>query len=271
MRIAQYQILTRILSKVEMPEYIYAFEKKRSVPMMAAKHVDKDVVISVDLKDYFPSIKQERIVEIFGLLGFGEMAARTLSELCTYKAFVPQGALTSPKLSNIVTGMTFGPILKEYCDSIGVTLTIYADDITVSLNEATPELVAEIQDKIQSTVNSFGFRVNFDKQKVMYRSVRQYVCGVVVNKKTNPIKAERLRLRATVYNVKRNGMTSEAEKSGRTPAAFYSYMIGRLNWFYQLNPQGASPLIEEFKMYCELYRNLDDFCKLGSPDPISVE
>jgi RNA-directed DNA polymerase len=256
MRVAQFQILKNILEKVEVPEYIHAFEKKKTIPGMAAQHVQKNVVISVDLKDFFGSIKQYMIEEIFRLMGFGEKPARTLSELCTYKTFVPQGALTSPKLSNIVSGMTFGPPLKEYCDSIKAVLTIYADDITVSLDEATPELIAQIQDRILELVNLFGFKVNFEKQKVMYSSMRQYVCGVVVNEKVNLMKKERLKLRAIVHNVKKNGMEVEAAKSELTPAAFYSKILGKLNWFNQLNPMGAAPLIEEFKMYSELYKNL---------------
>src|SRR6201998_2429991 len=200
MRVAQYQILKNILEKVEIPEYIHAFEKKKTIPGMAAQHVPKGGVISVDLKDFFGSIKQYMVEEIFQIMGFGEKSARTLSELCTYKTFVPQGALTSPKLSNIVSAMTFGPPLKEYCDSISAALTIYADDVTVSLGDARAELITQIQDRILETVNLFGFKVNFEKQKVMYSSSRQYVCGVVVNEKVNLMKKERLKLMAIVHN-----------------------------------------------------------------------
>ncbi len=134
MRVVQYKILKGILEKVDIPNYIYAFEKGKNIPEMAEIHVGKKVVISVDLKDFFTSIKQYHLLQMFQHLGFGVNPATTLSELCTYKAFVPQGALTSPKLSNLFTSLTFGPLLKEYCDRKGYILSIYADDITISRN-----------------------------------------------------------------------------------------------------------------------------------------
>lgn len=234
MRVAQYKILTQILEKLNIPSYVYAFEKEKSIPVMAQMHVNKKVVLSVDIKDFFHSIKQAKVQEILTVLGMGEGPARTISEICTYKAFVPQGALTSPKMANIVTAMTFGPELKEYCDAHGLTLTIYADDVTIS--STNPALnVGEVLSFVSSTIRAAGFRVNHEKTKVMWETSRQYVCGVVVNSKTNMIRKERLKLRAMVHNITKNGVESEAVKSGVEPGHFASHVLGRLNWLKQLN------------------------------------
>lgn len=252
MRAAQFRILSRILNYIEVPEYVFAFEKNKSIPVMANRHVGKRIVISLDIKDFFHSIKQDRLFMYFQSLGIGALPARTLSELCTFKAFVPQGAITSPKLSNIITARTFGPTVKAYCDGKGLTLTIYADDITMSTDN--PDLnYGEVISSITSIVNAAGFRINHRKTKVMKRHHRQYVCGVVVNEKTNLIKRERLRLRAIVHNVKVNGPENEALKNQTTVKDFVDVLRGKINWFNQLNTNKAkklsAELIEALKLH----------------------
>lgn len=260
MRTAQYLILRKILEKASIPDYICSFEKGRSIPEMASRHVGQDVVISVDLEDFFTSIKQSHLMDVFENLGFKDKAARTLSELCTYKTFVPQGALTSPKISNLISAMTFGPILEQYCSKKNeekkTVLTIYADDITISLSDANRQDVSEVIRTVTQAVRRFGFYLNEDKTKVMWQSKRQYVCGAVVNRKLTLPKAERLKLRGIVHSVKMNGIEAEAEKSQKTPSEFQSWLVGKLNWYRQLDPTRAEPLIGDLKMYRELYENL---------------
>jgi RNA-directed DNA polymerase len=253
MRSVQFRILKEVLEKYEVPDYVHAFERGKNIPDMAAEHVAKGLVISIDLQDFFPSIKQNHLFQIFKHIGFGDAAARTLSELCTFQAFVPQGALTSPKLSNIVTSLTFGPILKEYCDQHGYTLTIYADDVTISMDEdlikqKRMDSVKEIVQYVSDAVSLFGFKVNKKKTKLMRPSQRQYVCGVVVNRKCNLQKTERRTLRAMVHNVKCNGLNTEAAKSGFSPDSFKSRLMGRLNWFGQLNPEAGARLMSTLRL-----------------------
>lgn len=246
MRVAQYKILTKILNDIEVPDYIYAFEIGKNIPNMAQRHVNKKVVISLDIKDFFPSIKQETIKNYLVGIGFGEPAALTVAELCTYKFFVPQGALTSPKVSNIIAAYTFGPEVKNYCDQHGWTVTIYADDITISSDEYIDDASTVITN-IQAMVNKYGFRINHRKTKIMTHKVRQWVCGVVTNVKTNLLRKDRLTLRAIVHNIGKNGIEAEAAKNNLTPDEFTNKLQGKINWFRQLNPQLGGTLFEKFK------------------------
>lgn len=246
MRLAQYKILTKILNLITVPDYIYAFEIGKNIPEMAQKHTNKKVVVSLDLKDFFPSIRQSVIKDYFISQGYGEAPALTLAELCTYKYFVPQGALTSPKLSNIITATTFGPSVKEYCDQHDWTVTIYADDITIS-SDSYIENVGNVITEIQNIVNLHGFRINHRKTKVMSDKTRQWVCGVVTNVKTNLLRRDRLRLRAIVHNIGKNGIELEAAKNHVEPGKFINVIQGKINWFRQLNSQLGEPLFEKFK------------------------
>lgn len=247
MRLVQYRILTKILDKIQVPEYIHAFEKNKSIPAMANMHVRKRLVISLDIKDFFHSIKQHSLFALFTDVGFEEGPARTLSEVCTYKAYVPQGALTSPKISNIIAARTFGPLIKEYCDRNGITLSIYADDVTMSMNE-TSISISEIISTVSEFIVRFGFRINNRKTKVMRSYQRQWVCGVVVNDKTNLLRNERLELRAIVHNISKNGLEAEAQKNNITGPEFRNIIQGRLNWYKQLNRELAEKLIVKFKL-----------------------
>lgn len=253
MRSVQYLILNKLLNDVPVPEYIHAFERGRSIPVMAAQHTSKGVIISIDLKDFFTSIKQRHLQAMFEHMGVGVVPARTLSEICTYDSFVPQGALTSPKVSNLISSLTFGPVLKEFCDSRGLTMSIYADDIVISVDTdivsergygATRELI----DVVTGCVESFGFKVNRKKTKVMRPFQRQYVCGVVVNQTTNLQQKERRRLRAIVHNCEVNGLAAEAAKNDLSSTAFASQITGKLGWFGQLNPEAAGALQTRFKV-----------------------
>lgn len=255
MRKIQWRILQGILQDFPIPEYIYGFETGKSIPVMSRIHVDKDFVISLDIKNFFPSITERLVNQIFRKAGMGEAPAKLLSELCTYKFFVPQGALTSPKISNIVAASTFGPEIHEMCMRLGLTLSIYADDITISGNNQPTEAgdpaqtynFGEIISDVTTAVRKYGFNINREKTKVMRPFQRQWVCGAVVNSQVNLVNFERLKLRAIVHNCETNGVEVEAQKSGLDTLTFVRKYAGKLNWFYQLNPEKARPLCQRFK------------------------
>ena len=248
MRTVQYRLLTKLFNKLVLPGYVYAFEKNRNIPTMAALHVGKHCVISLDIKDFFTSIKQTRIYETMRRLGFGQPPARTISELCTYKSFVPQGALTSPKISNLVTSVTFGPEVNAYCILNNLTLTIYADDVTVSSSNTEIDAGVVIRE-LSSIIQSHGFRINRKKTKVMFHGSRQYVCGAVVNAKVNLMVKERKKIRAIIHNITQNGIEAEAAKTGIEPSKFLNFIRGRVNWFRQLNPVMGEMYFNKLKNY----------------------
>lgn len=270
MRSVQFRLLTKLLDFAVIPDYIYAFEKNKSIPEMAAKHVEKKLVISIDLKDFFHSITQKNVFDTMVKMGIGEPAARTISEIATFTYFVPQGALTSPKMANIITSHTFGPMIKEYCDSKNLDLTIYADDVTISTNDddISP---AEVIQEVSNFIRAVGFRVNRDKTKIMRSSRRQYVCGVVVNKKTNLMKKERNRLRAIVHNIVTNGVEAEAAKNGIDSASFLNHIKGKVNWFRQLNSDKGQALFDKLaehenmvKAESEIQKEAEDSSKVNA-------
>jgi RNA-directed DNA polymerase len=244
---------------VPVPEYIHGFEKNKSIPKMAAAHVGKKTVISLDIKDFFPSIKQYMVKELFIKIGFDLIPAVVLSEICTYKSYVPQGSLTAPKISNLIAAGTFGPEVKKFCEENDITLTIYADDLTMSFtkdfesNEIRNAFSSRVISTISEIVKKYGFFINRQKTKIMGRNTRQWVCGAVVNDKVNMRKTERQMLRAVVHNVIKNSVEVEAGKAGLTGEAFLRRYAGRINWMCQLNMDAGVQLKAQFRKKAQEY------------------
>ena len=237
LREAQRPLLTNVLSRIELPDYLWAFELGRSIPTMARLHIGKRVIYSWDIKSYFDNITQKMVEESLPQ-EWDSKVRRLVSELSTYRFYLPQGALTSPKISNIITSRTFGGPLQTYFEGHGGTMTIYADDITVSFDEMkSAEFFLESDQIVREVLGNFSLRINERKTKLMKYSTRQYVCGVVVNEKTSIPREKKLLFRAIINNVSRNGFDHEAVKMGLTTTEFISHMNGNLNWFKQLNPE----------------------------------
>lgn len=131
---AQKIVLLKVLNEVVLPDYLWAFEPNRTLADLARVHSGKECVVSLDLKDYFGSIKPYLVKGALINYGVTGRAAEIVTELTTYKHFVPQGACTSPKISNMVTATTFGESLNDICKACNVTMSVYADDITLSFN-----------------------------------------------------------------------------------------------------------------------------------------
>lgn len=255
-RTVQFRILTRILNQAQVPEYIHGFETGKSIPKMAETHVGKQIVISLDIQDFFPSIKQFMVEAMFNKLGIASDASKLLSELCTYKSFVPQGSITAPKISNLIAAGTFGRGVKAMCDRLGLGLTIYADDITISYNDssvdrwAIRERARSIITEVTDIVRKYGFHINTQKTKIMHRYQRQWVCGAVVNDKINMTRNERYNLKSLVYNSRINGIEIEASKAKMEVDAFIRRYAGRINWMCQLNPDSGNILKARFRKAC---------------------
>lgn len=224
---------------------------------MAAIHVGQGTVISLDIKDFFPSIKQWMVQEALVSMGMGETPAVLLSELCTFKSYVPQGALTSPKVSNLITAGTFGPEVAEFCTEKGYQLSIYADDVTISFTSVELDggraQSSEAIRFVTETLSKYRFKVNRAKTKIMLRHRRQWVCGAVVNDRVNLRRTERARLKAIVHNCEQRGIEHEAQVSGKEPLSFIRVYAGRLNWFTQLNPDAGRKLLARFKACASTY------------------
>ncbi|HRO04093.1 MAG TPA: reverse transcriptase domain-containing protein, partial [Terricaulis sp.] len=116
----------------------HGFIKERSILTNAAEHVGQRQVLNVDLEDFFPSVNFGRVRGIFMAPPFklGPAAAALFAQLCTHRNGLPQGAPTSPPLSNFAA-VQLDRALSRLARENGVRYSRYADDITFSGNQVT--------------------------------------------------------------------------------------------------------------------------------------
>ncbi|MBK0110787.1 MULTISPECIES: reverse transcriptase family protein [unclassified Delftia] len=259
---AQYWVLDNILAKVPAHDAAHGFLAGRSIVSNAAPHAGHDVVINLDVKDFFPSIAFGRIKGVFRHLGYGEAMATLLALLCSEnraqawqvdgeKLFVggkarervlPQGAPTSPMLTNLLCRRLDRRLLG-LARQLGFVYTRYADDLTFSASgEAARDNVGRLLGRVRWILRDEGFTPHPDKERVMRKGRRQEVTGLVVNADKPGVSREtRRRLRAALHRATQASAGKPAHWQGQ--AAQPSQLLGLAQFVYQVDPVQGGPLL----------------------------
>lgn len=179
---------------------VHGFVAKRSILTNARQHLKQHPhhLLNLDLEDFFPSLTFFRVRGVFRKNPFNleHQVATVLAQLCTYRNSLPQGAPTSPAISNLIC-RSLDRDLIEFAKRHRSTYTRYADDLTFSFSVRDAsrlppnictfdsglvslghELQAIIQDK-------HHFRINSQKTRISTRHSRMEVTGVKINEFPN--------------------------------------------------------------------------------------
>jgi RNA-directed DNA polymerase len=269
---AQRVVLREIVDGIPAHPAAHGFVGGRSARSHAAAHAGRELVMRLDLEDFFASVEARRVYGIFRGAGYAEGVAHALTALCTNvlplaewtalprpadarlipaywrlgrrlaTPHLPQGAPTSPALANLAA-FSLDRRLAALAESLGVSYTRYADDLALS----GPAWLAERSGGLLATVAGIareeGFLLNEAKTRVMTSAGRQHLCGIVVNRHPNVSRREYDRLKAILHNAARRGPQHE-NRTGH--AEFRSHLMGRIAWVEQLNPVRGRKLRERF-------------------------
>lgn len=235
---AQSRIRTEILEQVTPHSRAMAYRKGVSIRDHAALHTNSSAILRFDIRDFFPSIGLDRVNQLFASFGYTEDMCEILSRLCTaYMAqerlladgrvyylhkgpkVLPQGASTSPTISNLVC-RTLDKRLSAFSAKRNMTYTRYADDIYLSSKSWIADYNSIIRTVIR-IVGSEGFTINKKKTKIMKGNRRQYVTGIVANKKTNLEKEKLRRFRSFLHYVDMSGLQEYVTDRDK---GFFSYL-----------------------------------------------
>lgn len=245
---AQDWILKNILEPVTnnfVSPFAKAFVKDVGLRDNARFHRGMKVVIALDLHNFFGSVHTWSVYNIFKKLGYTNAVAMMLSKLCVLKGSLPQGAPTSPMLSNM---MFYDLDMKifHYCRIRKIRYTRYADDMTFSGDAIdAKKLIAYIR----MVVGTRKLKLNEDKTKVMSQGNAQRVTGVIVNKKMQVPKTYRDKVRQEVYYSIKFGIADHMRHI-QLPAwiqsveVYKNHLLGKVNFILQINPKD-----EEFIRY----------------------
>jgi RNA-directed DNA polymerase len=262
----QRQILTAILDRIPAHEAVHGFVKGRSIKTFAAPHAGKQVVMRMDLRDFFPSFRAARVAAYFRTVGYPERVAERLAGICTTAAaaetwpnaevpvdsetrqmyrrpHLPQGAPTSPALAN---GMAYqlDCRLSGLARAAGATYTRYADDLAFSGGVEFARGVERFAVHAMAVVMDEGFEVHARKTRAMRQGVRQHLAGLVVNEKPNIRRREFDDLKALLTNCVRHGPVGQ-NREGH--AVFREHLRGRVGFVESVNVVRGKKLREIFE------------------------
>jgi RNA-directed DNA polymerase len=251
---AQAWVRDNILDKLPFEAPAHGFVASRSIVTNARHHVNKSVVINLDMKDFFPSITFRRVKGLFEQFGYSEQVAVVLALLCTEpprvpaeldgkvyfvalgERVLPQGASTSPALTNLLC-RKLDRRLAGLAKKHQFVYTRYADDLTFSGHRLPA--VGRLLRSVRSILQAEGLAEHPNKTRVMRASNRQEVTGVTVNERPTIGRKEIRVLRAILHQAAKHGLASQ-NREGRHN--FAEYLRGRVAFVCMVDPQRGEPL-----------------------------
>ncbi|WP_292508752.1 reverse transcriptase domain-containing protein [Methylobacterium sp.] len=222
---------------------VHGFVLQRSVKTNALSHLRRSFVLNLDLQDFFPTITENRIVGMLEALGIGSSVAAAIGYLCCINGHLPQGAPTSPLLSNMIC-FRLDRELLNFAKVTRCIYTRYADDITFSshrpmtaLFEGPLPLAGHFAPNllVPSLVALFagnGFTINPSKAHYADRHSRRMVTGLKVNELLNVDRRYIRNIRAALHSVETLGTVgaqAKYEASGGS-ASLASHLLGKIAW-----------------------------------------
>lgn len=256
LREAQRRILRLLVSRISAHPAATGFLPGSSTADFAWPHSGKPTVLRADLRHCFESITASRVAHVFRQAGYPGPVARTLAELCTtatpadqltgvpasHAAYLrarhlPQGAPTSPHLSNLVMRQ-LDRRLRGYAEANGLRYTRYGDDIALSGHHMNSGRALWVALRV---IESEGFAVHSGKVRVMRAHQRQTLAGLVVNDRPRVSRADYDNLRALLHNARRDGIESQ-NHAGHPD--FHAHVLGLIAWVGASDPARRARLLE---------------------------
>lgn len=214
----------------------------RNILSNAKIHSGTKWLINIDLSNFFDTIKYDSVWGYFKSLGYEDEVVTLLSKICTYKHQLPQGAPTSPILSNLIA-RPMDDDLVSLANKYNCNYSRYADDITFSgISIRLQPTIREIYEIIYK----HHFYPNKKKTKISYPGDRQMVTGLTVSNGIHVPKKYRKDVWKELYCCKKFGV--ENQKEFRHPAqGMYKYwLLGRIMYVRSIEPDCGNKMLEEF-------------------------
>jgi len=225
------------------PDCVKGFVRGRSAVDNAKAHVDQRVILHADIKDFFDSITTEQVLGAFIRLGCKKDIATLLTKICTFNGRLPQGASTSPVVSNLVcSGLDSD--LTAFASRQGARYTRYADDLTFSTSgTSNAKEFRGIVDAVRGIVELHGFKLREDKTRTQRRGKSQYVTGLCVAAPSEPRAPPQVkrRLRLELYYVKKFGIQNHLSRLSPewTELRLRAYFRGWIDYLYSVPAERA--------------------------------
>lgn len=248
---------------------VFGFCKQGGIVKNAKEHINAKIILNLDLKDFFQTITFPRVYGFFKSRPFAlpHKSATVLARLCcSNEGYLPQGAPTSPIISNYICrgldAQLHSLAIRFHCK-----YTRYADDITFSTKKIPfpTQIITSITDnevqlgnELVSIIENNNFKINYNKVRARKKFQRQEVTGITVNDKINVKKEFYRDIRAALNDWKRNGYDHAQDNFLKNFNAngklinFSQHLQGKLEFLKQVRGDGDYLYARYALQYIEL-------------------
>lgn len=240
----QKNILRHVLDGLSVSEYATAYKKNAILADNAIPHIGQEQILKLDIRNFFENITFPLVYQYAFPAVYFPAAVRTmLTSLCCYEDYLPQGAPTSPAISNLVM-RPFDEYMSGWCRERSICYTRYCDDMTFSGTYDS----REIKNKAENFLRAMGFELNEKKTKILKKHQRQMVTGIVVNETARVRREYRRALRREIYYCGKFGAVELLNHMGagrwesdgeQDTAGYLNHLLGRVNYILQVNPEDS--------------------------------
>lgn len=224
-------ILDGLLVKLPVSRHAFAYVPSRRIKDHASRHTGKQVVLRLDIKNFFPTLGGRRVSSLFASLGYSPDLAEFLGDLCSFGRELPQGAPTSPALSNLLFRNLDNEI-STIASSVDARYSRYADDMVISGDFPVGFIVRSVERVLRRE----ELTLNRRKTRVMRASQRQEVCGIVVNQGLSVRRETKRSFSQEVHYIKKYGLEAHQLFRGSRRARYLQHLLGVGTWIAHIEP-----------------------------------
>ncbi len=245
----QKSIADNILIQYPISKYAKAYKPGSSIQKNARPHVGKKKILKLDIEGFFDHILYSRVKDtVFYEEKYSESIRILLTMLCYYNDSLPQGAPTSPAITNIIM-YDFDETVGAFCNEKNIAYTRYCDDMTFSGCFDEREIISFVKGELRK----LGLFLKNRKTAVVPATKRQCVTGIVVNEKMNITKDYRKKVRQEVYYIRKFGLDGCLNNMGISDKERYLLSLkGRIAFVLQTIPNNCEFI--EYKNFLDSIR-----------------
>lgn len=236
LKLVQKSIADNILIQYPISKYAKAYKPGSSIQKNARPHVGKKKILKLDIEGFFDHILYSRVKDtVFYEEKYSESIRILLTMLCYYNDSLPQGAPTSPAITNIIM-YDFDETVGAFCNEKNIAYTRYCDDMTFSGCFDEREIISFVKGELRK----LGLFLKNRKTAVISASKRQVVTGIVVNEKMNVTKDYKKTIRQEIYYIKKFGLDEHLKRLGISDKQQYVLSLkGRIAFVLQTIPNNC--------------------------------
>jgi len=241
-------ILKNILEKdVNALESVHSFIKKdetgsRGIFTNAQVHSCCEWMVKVDILHFYDNIHIYQVKEYFISLGYTEEVANLLAEICTFKNRLPQGAPTSPALSNLIC-RKMDADFRALCENHGWSYSRYADDMTFSGRDKNDIIKLKT---IENIVINNRLRLKYAKTRIAHKGMRMKITGLTVGNGVHVPKQYRREVWTELHFCYKYGVESHLKRKGVEKKNYKFWLLGRIMYIRSIDRTCGDNMLQRF-------------------------